>query len=166
MIHHLRIDLEPSPRGFYTFDSTVSGRVVFESPHEENIGWVYVFFHGWAHAEITHHKNDMAYEAGIPEGSTLRDKEILFQNHQKAYGGHEKLKKKVRYEWPFRFRFQDERPDADLLPTSGKYSGSSIEYKIVAIPGHVGASDTHLRWMFNPNNPYYEQKPLLECYEK
>ena len=32
----------------------------------------------------------------------------------------------------------------------------------MAIPGHVGASDKHLRWMFNPNNPYYEQEPLYK----
>jgi hypothetical protein len=53
-----------------------------------------VFFHGWAHAEITHHKNDIPCKDGIPDGSTLRDKEILSQNCQKVYEGHEKLKRK------------------------------------------------------------------------
>ena len=50
--------------------------------------------------------------------------------------------------------FRDERPDADLLLTSGKYGESLIEYKI-AVPGHVGASDDHLRWMFNLTDPCY-----------
>jgi hypothetical protein len=68
----------------------------------------------------------------------------------------------VHYEWPFRFRFQDERPDADLLPTAGRYGESTIEYKIVAIPGHLAAFDEHIRWMLNPNDPYYQQEPIYK----
>jgi hypothetical protein len=157
MFRHLRIVLDPSPRESYTYEDTVSGRVVFESPREEKICWVYVFFHGWAHAEITRRRFEPEKD-GIPEGSTLRDKEIPFQNHQKVYEGHVKLEKKVLYEWPFRFRFQDERPDADSLPTSGKYVDSAVEYKIVAILGHVGDSDEHIRWMLNPNDWRYQKE--------
>jgi hypothetical protein len=43
---HMQIFVDPPPRGVFTYEDTVTGRVVFESKHEEDIGFVYVYFHG------------------------------------------------------------------------------------------------------------------------
>jgi len=128
MVHHLQIVLDPPPHGVYTYKDTVSGKVSFESNHEKKIGWIYVFFHGWANINVpTEDSSDSA--------TTYRDKEVLFQNYQKVYEGSENLLKKVRYEWPFKFAFQAEKEDAAFLPTSGKYSYSSVEYKVYLAEG-------------------------------
>ncbi len=52
MFNDFKIILDPPPRGFYTLEDKVSGKVIFESPHDEKVGWVYVFFHGWVNVEI------------------------------------------------------------------------------------------------------------------
>jgi hypothetical protein len=108
MFNDFKILLDPCPHGFYTFEDNVSGKVIFESSHEEKVGWVYVFFHGWVNAEIAM----MLQSGGTPNpqkwGDKTKDKEILFQNHFKVYEGYNKLRKKTRYEWPFTFSFQTE----------------------------------------------------------
>jgi hypothetical protein len=167
MFHDFKIVLDPPLRGFYTYEDDVSGKVLFESSHEEKIGWVYVFFHGYVHAQIIRRAN-LEHSRNHPRQYSTKyplqekQKETLIQTHLKLYEGHEKLHKKVRYEWPFTFNFQAERGKGDTLPTSGKYSytydqnpHSSVEYKVMAIGGEIGQMDDHIRTLLNPEDPLY-----------
>jgi hypothetical protein len=43
---HMQIFVDPPPRGVFTYEDTVSGKLVFESTRDEKIGFVYVYFHG------------------------------------------------------------------------------------------------------------------------
>jgi hypothetical protein len=175
MFNDFKILLDP-PHGFYTFEDNIPGKVVFESSHEEKVGWVYVFFHGWVNVEIV-----MMSPPGGPNPATKsntygqkwsdksRDKEILFQNHLKVYEGYDKLRKKTRYEWPFNFSFQGETASAYGLPSSGHYSFfresnwlSSVKYKVVAVHGEIGQRDDDIRWMLNPHDPRYLREPSLK----
>jgi hypothetical protein len=177
MFNDFKIILDPPPRGFYTFEDNVSGNVIFESSHDEKVGWVYVFFHGWVNVEfIRLSQPGSAYGAGgsnlyshQPWGDKTKDKEILFQNHLRVYVGYDKLHKKTRYEWPFNFSFQDETASAYNLPSSGHYSFlrasnwlSSVKYKVVAIHGEIGQRDDEIRWMLNPKDPRYLREPALK----
>jgi hypothetical protein len=172
MFNDLKIILDPPPRGFYTFEDTVPGKVIFESSHEEKIGWVYIFFHGWVNVEIVMLQTPTyagAHNNPQKWSDKTKDKEILFQNHVKVYEGYEKLRKKMRYEWPFKFSFQAETSNAASLPTSGHYSfstesnwWSSVQYKIVTIHGEIGQPDDHIRWMLNPTDPRYMKEPTLK----
>jgi hypothetical protein len=176
MFNDFKIFLHPPPHGFYTFEDNVSGKVVFESSHDEKAGWVYVFFHGWVNVEIV-----MMSPPGGPNRATKnnpygqkwsdksRDKEILFQSHLKVYEGYDKLRKKTRYEWPFSFSFQAETTSAHGLPSSGHYSFlregnwlSSVKYKVVAVHGEIGQRDDDIRWMLNPHDPRYLREPSLK----
>jgi hypothetical protein len=128
MFNDFKIILDPPPHGVYTFEDTVSGKVILESSHEEKIGWVYVFFHGWVNVEIVMLQTPTyagAHNNPQKWSDKTKDKEILFQNHVKVYEGYEKLRKKMRYEWPFKFSFQAETSNAASLPTSGHYSFST-----------------------------------------
>ena len=175
MFNDFKIILVPPPRGFYTFEDNVSGKIVFESSHEEKVGWIYVFFHGWVNVDIARFAQPGGlYNAGngpSPQkwSDKNRGKEILFQTHVKTYEGHEKLQKKTRYEWPFNFSFQQETAYAYNLPSSGGYSFvssmnwlSSVKYKVVAVHGEIGQRDDDVRWMFNPNDPRYLREPPLK----
>ena len=169
MFNDFKILLDPCPHGFYTFEDNVSGKVIFESSHEEKVGWVYVFFHGWVNVEII-----MMSQSGRPPnpqkwGDKTKAKEILFQNHFKVYEGYNKLRKKTRYEWPFTFSFQTETSSACNLPSSGHYSfttltnwWSSVKYRIVAVHGEIGQRDDDIRWMLNPNDPRHLKEPPLK----
>jgi hypothetical protein len=164
MFNDFKIILDLPPRRF------------FESSHDEKVGWVYVFFHGWANVEIIR-----LSQPGGSYGSTnnpnalqkwgdkTKDKEILFQNHVKVYAGYDKLHKKTPYEWPFNFSFQAETASAYNLPSSGHYSFiresnwlSSVKYKVVAVHGEIGQRDDDIRWMLNPKDPRYLREPALK----
>jgi len=153
MPHDLQMFLDPPLRGFYTYQDTVSGKVIFESAHEEKIGWVYVFFHGCVNIEF----NIRGEESPVYK---CMDKEVLFQQCQKVYEGHEKLLEKVRYELPFKFAFRAGR-GASSLPTSGKYHFSSVEYKVTAVPRRIGQTEDQIMSMMNPYNPPFPKKPLI-----
>jgi hypothetical protein len=126
-----------------------------------------VFFHGYVHAQIVRranleHSRNHPLQYSIKYPLQEKQKETLFQTHLKLYEGHEKLHKKVRYEWPFTFNFQAEIGKGETLPTSGKYSytydqnpHSSVEYQVVAIGGEIGQMDDHIRTMLNPEHPLY-----------
>lgn len=45
-LRHMQIFVDPPPRGIFTYEDTVSGKLVFESTRDEKIGFVYVYFHG------------------------------------------------------------------------------------------------------------------------
>lgn len=176
MFNDFKIILDPPPRGFYTFEDNVSGKVIFESSYDEKVGWVYVFFHGWVNVEVIRPSQSRTSNVGgsnlisVQEwGDKTKDKEILFQNHVKVYVGYDKLHKKTRYEWPFNFSFQDETASAYNLPSSGHYSFiresnclSSVKYKVVAIHGEIGQRDDDIRWMLNPNDPRYLREPPVK----
>ena len=177
MFNDFKIILDPPPRGFYTFEDNVSGNVIFESSHDEKVGWVYVFFHGWVNVEfIRLSQPGSAFGAGGSNlyshqqwGDKTKDKEVLFQTHLRVYVGYDKLHKKTRYEWPFNFSFQDETASAYNLPSSGHYSFirasnwlSSVKYKVVAVHGEIGQRDDDIRWMLNPNDPRYLREPALK----
>ena len=163
MFHDFKIVLDSPPRGFYTYEDEVSGSVVFESSHEEKLGWVYVFFHGWVHAQIFRTSGLQGHYHNYPLKE--KQKEILVQTHLKLYEGTEKLRKKVRYEWPFTFSFQDEEGRGELLPTSGKYlyeedqnAHCSVEYKVVVVRGDIGQMDNHVRSMLDPGDLRYREE--------
>jgi hypothetical protein len=165
-----KLYIHPPPRGFYTFGDTVYGKVVFESTHEEKVGWVYVFFHGWVNVEIVRVQSHRASDKNIAKWSDkTKDKEVLFQKHLQVYEGDEKLHKNVRYVWPFQFSFQDGTSNAVLLPSSGHYSftnertwWSSVQYRVVAAHGDIGQSDDHIRWMLSPEHVRYVKEPSLK----
>jgi hypothetical protein len=150
MPHDLQIVLDPPLRGFYTYQDTVSGKVIFESAQEEKIGWVYVFFHGCVNIEF----NIREEESPVYK---CMDNEVLFQQCQKVYEGHEKLLEKVRHELPFKFAFRAER-GASSLPISGKYHYSSVEYKVTAVPRRIGQTEDQIMSMMNPYNPPFPKK--------
>jgi hypothetical protein len=163
MFHDFKIILDSPPRGFYTYEDEVSGRIIFESSHEENIGWVYVFFHGWVHAQIFRTRDLQGRIHNYPLKE--KQKEILIQTHLKLYESNEKLGKKFRYEWPFTFSFQDEEGKGETLPTSGKYlyeedqnTHCSVEYKVVVARGDIGQMDNHVRSMLDPGDPRYREE--------
>lgn len=181
MFNDFKIELDPPPHGFYTFEDNVSGRIVSEGC--ENIGWVYVFFHGWVNVsdiytappqygggDASNGQFNNARDPNAPKwGDKSTDKEILFQNHVMIYQGYQKLKKKVRYEWPFSFSFQQATSTAYNLPSSGHYTFindrswfSSVKYKVVAVHGEIGQRDDDVRWMFNPSDPRYLKEPPLK----
>jgi hypothetical protein len=180
MFSDFKIELDPPPHGFYTFEDNVSGRVVSEGT--ENIGWVYVFFHGWVKVQdvvmarpgydvgTAGQFNNGPRDPNAPKwGDKMHDKEILFQNHAIIYQGYDKLKKKMRYEWPFSFSFQKATSAAYNLPSSGHYTftsernwSSNIQYKVVAVHGEIGQRDDDVRWMFNPSDPRYLREPPLK----
>lgn len=157
MFRHLQIVLDPPPHGVYTYEDTVSGKVSFESNREEKIGWVYVFFHGWANIKVPTENSVKSSD----ETSKYRDKEVLFQTYQKVYEGNENLLKKVRYEWPFKFAFQAEKEDAASLPTSGKYSYSSVEYKVIAIPRYIWQKEDLIMSRMNPDDPRFHKTSFI-----
>jgi hypothetical protein len=175
MFNDFKVVLDPPPHGFYTFEDNVSGKVTFESSHEEKVGWIYVFFHGWVNVEIMRYSQPGGVHGAGNSNNTQKwsdkskDKEILFQTHFKIYEGYEKLHKKTRYEWPFVFSFQKETAYAYNLPSSGRYSFttstnglSSVKYKVVAVHGEFGQRDDDIRWMFNRNDPRYLKEPPLK----
>ncbi|PMD15602.1 hypothetical protein NA56DRAFT_709733 [Hyaloscypha hepaticicola] len=167
MFHDFKIVLDSPPRGFYTYEDEVSGSIVFESSHEGKIGWVYVFFHGWVHAQIFRTRDLQGHIHNYPLKE--KQKEILVQTHLKLYEGTEKLRKKVRYEWPFTFSFQDEEGKGETLPTSGKYlyeedqnAHCSVEYKVVVVRGDIGQMDNHVRSMLDRGDLRYREEGYSE----
>jgi hypothetical protein len=169
MVREFKIILDYHPDSGYTFEYTVSGRVIFESSHEEKLGWVYVFFHGWVNVEIPALQAYSSSGKNPKPSDKSKDKEILFQNHLKVYDGDGRLQKNFRYEWPFQFNFQAETYNASSLPSSGHYSftnekkwWSSVQYRLVAAHGDIGQSDDHIRWMLNPNDVRYQKEPILK----
>jgi hypothetical protein len=48
-----------------------------------------------------------------------------------------------------------------VLPTSGKYHYSSVEYKVTAVPRRIGQTEDQIMSMMNPYNPPLPKKSLI-----
>jgi len=154
MFREFHILLDSPPNTVFTYEDTVSGKVVLESPRDEAVGWIHVFFHGWVNTEVIQ-QNYNAQNSGGPNQSKYKDKEVLFQCYQNVYRGQENLPKKTRYEWPFQFAIEPESCHGSSLPSSGKYQDSSVEYKVIAVQGRIGQSEEHIMSMMNPDDPLF-----------
>jgi hypothetical protein len=154
MFREFHILLDSPPNNIFTYEDTVSGKVVLESPRDEAVGWIHVFFHGWVNTEVIL-QNYNSQTSGGPSQSKYKDKEVLFQCYQNVYRGQENLPKKTRHEWPFQFAFETESCHGSSLPSSGKYHKSSVEYKVIAVQGRIGQSEEHIMSMMNPDDPLF-----------
>ena len=142
MFREFHILLDSPPNTIFTYEDTVSGKVVLESPRDEAVGWIHVFLHGWVKTEVIHQNYNAQYSGG-PNQSKYKDKEVLFQYYQNVYRGHENLPKKTRHEWPFQFAIETESRHGSSLPSSGKYHKSSVEYKVIAVQGRMSERGTY-----------------------
>src|SRR5271156_775031 len=154
MFREFHILLDSPPNTIFTYEDTVSGKVVLESPRDEAVGWIHVFFHGWVNTEVILQNYNAQYSGG-PNQSKYKDKEVLFQYYQNVYRGQENLPKKTRHEWPFQFAIETESYHGSSLPSSGKYHKSSVEYKVIAVQGRIGQSEEHIMSMMNPEDPRF-----------
>ena len=154
MFREFHILLDPPPNTVFTYEDTVSGKIVLESPRDEAVGWIHVFVHGWVNTEVILQNNNPQMGGG-PNQSKYIDKEVLFQYYQNVYRGQEHLPKKIRHEWPFQFAIEPESGDGSSLPSSGKYHKSSVEYKVIAVMGRIGQSEEHIMSMMNPDDPLF-----------
>jgi hypothetical protein len=160
MFREFHILLDSPPNTIFTYEDTVSGKVVLESPRDEPVGWIHVFFHGWVNTEVII-QNYNAQTSGGPSQSKCIDKEVLFQYYQNVYRGQENLPKKTRHEWPFQFALEPESGDGSSLPSSGKYHKSSVEYKVIAVQGRIGQSEEHIMSIMNPDDPLFMKNAPL-----
>lgn len=160
MFREFHILLDSPPNTIFTYEDTVSGKVVLESPRDEPVGWIHVFFHGWVNTEVII-QNYNTHTSGGPSQSKCIDKEVLFQYYQNVYRGQENLPKKTRHEWPFQFALEPESGDGPSLPSSGKYHKSSVEYKVIAVQGRIGQSEERIMSIMNPDDPLFMKKTLL-----
>ncbi|KAN0099977.1 hypothetical protein V8E51_013752 [Hyaloscypha variabilis] len=150
---HMQIFVDPPPRGVFTYEDTVTGRVVFESKHEEDIGFVYVYFHGWVNSKVLR-ATSTTYNPPPGDGRYI-DKDVLFQREKKVYTGFQKLAKDVQHVWPFQFDFTDIYR-SQYLPSTGKFfNGCSVEYKLIAWSGRIGQDETIPKRMMDPNDQMF-----------
>lgn len=153
---HMQLVVDPPPRGIFTYEDTVTGRVIFDSTKEFGLGYVYVFFHGWVSTRVVK-ANRNQYGQGPASGTTI-DKEILFQVDQKVYQGRQNVLKGMHFEWPFRFDFRrPELVDPSALPTSGKYGLCSVEYKVAVACAHINQDEALFKRMFNPDDILFQK---------
>jgi hypothetical protein len=159
MARDLQILLDPQPRGFYTAKDTVSGKVILENATPETIASIYIFFRGCINIEFEPREDD---EPNEPPMYKYEDQDVMFQTYQKLFDGDEKLLPKTRYSWPFTFEFRDPN-DANPkpLPPSGKFGRSSVEYKVLAVPRHVGQAEEKIMEMMKPQDPALPRKTLV-----
>ncbi|KAE9364860.1 hypothetical protein N431DRAFT_422080 [Stipitochalara longipes BDJ] len=151
---HMQIFVDPPPRGVFTYEDTVTGKVVFESKHEEDIGFVYVYFHGWVNSKVLR-ATSTTYKTPPSDGRYI-DKEILFQKEKKVYTGHHKLTKDVQHIWPFQFDFRLDVNRPQDLPSTGKFFNScSVEYKVIAWSGHIGQDETIPKRIMDPDDQMF-----------
>jgi hypothetical protein len=157
MFRDFKLLLDPPPLGFYTYEDTVSGILTYESPRDEPVGWVYVFFHGWANTNVVKVNADAN---AVVSQQTAIDKEVLFQYSQKVYQGNQKLQKNILYRWPFQFEFQTNQDNGASLPSPVKYGCfSSVEYRVIAITGHIGQEEENVQSLMNPDDPLFIKLP-------
>jgi hypothetical protein len=160
MFRDVSVVLDPPPNGFFTFEDSVTGKVIFESHRDEKLAWCEVFFHGWANTWVVQHTGNYSQNSQVA-AANYKDKDVLFQTSLKCYEGKgETLHKKVRYEWPFQFDFRAQVEDAASLPPSGKYGASSVEYKVIAMPitPAQSANSEVLQALMNPNDQLFQKE--------
>ena len=164
MFRDVSVVLDPPPNGVFTFEDTVTGKVIFESNRDEKLAWCEVFFHGWANTHVVTQTGNYSQSNQVA-AANYKDKDVLFQTSAKIYEGNgQTLQKKVRYEWSFQFDFRTQMEDAASLPSSGKYGNASIEYKVVAIPvtpaQAVNCEDI-FQAIMNPNDQLFQKESPL-----
>jgi len=86
MFREIQMVLDPPPLGFYTYEDPVSGKLIYESPRDESVRWVIVFFHCWAKTQVEVDTRNV--NAG-GNGYSVADKEVVFQLEEKAYPAQE-----------------------------------------------------------------------------
>jgi hypothetical protein len=155
----MQLFVDPPPRGIFTYEDTVSGKVVFELTKTYPLGFVYVYFHGWVNTQTVQNTGNFQNNQG-PSVIKANDKEVLFQYELKVFqGGREKIPKGTHFEWPFKFNFRHpDVADPSALPTSGVYSTSNVEYKVVvsAAPGTM--DETLFKRMRNPDDQLFQKE--------
>ena len=157
----MKVELNPPPRGVFTYEDEVSGRVVFDTIHTTAIGFIYVYFHGWVNTRV-YKTNSSQGGQGVSTTETI-DKETLFQLDQKVYEGHDRIPKNTHYEWPFRFDFRHPKIEhPEYLPTSGKYGACSVEYKIVVASGGIRMDETIFKKMNNPDDVLFQKNSPID----
>jgi len=159
MPRDLQILLDPPPNGFYTKNDILSGKVILECATPEAIASIYIFFRGCINIEFEPREDDEPHE---PPMYKYEDQDVLFQTYRKLFDGDEKLLPKTRYSWPFTFAFRDPN-DANPkpLPPSGKFGRSSVDYKVLAVPRHVGQAEEEIMEMMKPQDPALPRKTLV-----
>jgi len=158
---HMQVLVDTPPRGIFTYEDTVSGKVVFELTKDFALGFVYVFFHGWVSTHVCQATNNVN-NAG-PRQTQALDKEILFQYEKKVYQGHEKALKNNRFELPFKFDFyHPSLDDLSTLPTSGKYGACSVEYKVVVACGVMNQDEELFLRMRNPDDRLFQKEAPMD----
>jgi hypothetical protein len=119
MFRDVSVVLDPPPNGVFTFEDTVTGKVIFKSYRDEKLAWCEVFFHGWANTHVITQTGNYSQQNQVA-ATNYKDKDVLFQTSAKIYEGNgQTLQKKVRYEWSFQFDFRTQMEDAASLPSSG-----------------------------------------------
>ena len=103
MPHSLNLVLDQPPRGFYTCEDVVSGKVILEGSHSGSIGCVIVSFYGVADTGA-----EIQGRQGVPQeggGGSTRcvDKEMLFQFEKRLDQADGKGEHRINREWPFQF---------------------------------------------------------------
>jgi hypothetical protein len=154
MPHSLDIILDPPPRGVYTCEDFVSGKVIVERSYSDTPRFVCICFFGVVYTEAKQ-INRTNMPSGQNTESIYADKEVLFQSSRTFHQNQEREQfgKKVTDEWPFNFQFL-EGEQGFGLPSSGKYHDSKVAYKIMAASGKEGEDEEKVREKINP-----EKKP-------
>jgi hypothetical protein len=154
----MQLFVDPPPRGIFTYEDTVSGKVVFGLNRPYALGFVYVYFHGWVNTQTVQNTGNFQYAQG-PATIKANDKEVLFQYELKVFQGREKIPKGTHFEWPFKFNFHHpDVADPGALPTSGVYSTSSVEYKVVVSAAPATMDETVFKRMRNPDDILFQKE--------
>jgi hypothetical protein len=149
MPHSLNLVLDQPPRGFYTCEDVVSGKVILEGSHLGPIGYVIVSFYGVADTIAEIQGQQRAPQGGNASTRSM-DKEVLFQLEKRLDQADGKGEHRINHEWPFQFGLEDNWGQGLTLPSSGKYHQSKVEYKVVAVLGKEGEDEDKVRLKINP----------------
>jgi hypothetical protein len=93
--------------------------------------------------------------------NTKKEKSYSRNTINKVFDGDEKAFQKTRYGWPFTFAFRNTKADPSSLPPSGDFGRSSVEYKLIAVPRHVGQTEDEIIEMMNPDDPALPRKTSI-----